>query len=228
MAGKRSYDDGCGAAHALELIGERWALLVVRELMLGPKRFTDLRQDLPGISPNVLTQRLQELEAASILVRRKLPPPAAVWVYALTDWGRELEPLIREIGRWAARSPNKPLGRPMSVNSLVLSFRTMFDAKAADRFETSIALELNGQPFRVAIAWGRLEIEPGEPETPDARIAADPNALAMVVYAGRPLDGAIATGEIMVEGDRAAVERFVTLFPLPEAAPMTADAAGGR
>lgn len=224
MAGKRSYDDGCATAHALELIGERWALLVVRELVLGPKRFGDLRRSLPGISPNVLTQRLQELEAASIAVRRKLPPPASVWVYELTGWGRDLEPLIREIGRWAARSPTLPMGRPMSVNSLVLSFRTMFDPAAARGFRATIALTLDGLPFRAEIADGALEIEPGEAETPDAAIDADPNALAQVVYGGEALDRAIRGGALRIEGDRKAVERFVTLFPLPDRAPSTAEA----
>jgi DNA-binding HxlR family transcriptional regulator len=224
MSGKRNYDDGCATAHALELIGERWALLVVRELVLGPKRFGDLRKSLPGISPNVLTQRLQELEAASILVRRRLPPPASIAVYELTDWGRELEPLIREIGKWAARSPRLPMGRPMSVNSLVLSFRTMFDPTSASSYRATLALRLNGQPFRAQVRYGVLEIEPGEAETPDATVDADPNALAQVVYASRSLAAAEAAGEVTVTGDRTAVERFVTLFPLPEPAPSTAAA----
>ena len=101
----RSYEDGCAAAHALDLIGERWALLVVRELLLGPKRFTDLRAGLPGISPNVLSQRLDELERVGVVRRRRLLPPAASWVYDLTPWGQELEPIILQLGRWGARSP---------------------------------------------------------------------------------------------------------------------------
>src|SRR5215217_4721087 len=105
MSGKRSYEDGCATAHALDLVGERWALLVVRELLLGPKRFTDLRAGLPGISPNVLTQRLHDLEQFAIVRRRKLPPPFGSWVYELTDWGRQLEPVIIQLGRWGARSP---------------------------------------------------------------------------------------------------------------------------
>src|SRR3954469_9371778 len=100
-AARRSYDDACGAAHALDLVGERWALLVMRELMLGPKRFPDLRADLPGTSPNVLPQRLEGLEAAGVLVRRKLPPPASVQVYELTPWGYESEPIFQTLGRWA-------------------------------------------------------------------------------------------------------------------------------
>src|SRR5918998_1024633 len=95
----RSYHDACGAAHALDLVGERWALLVMRELMLGPKRFSDLRGGLPGISANVLTQRLEGLEAAGVLTRRKLPPPASVQVYELTPWGYESEPIFQALGR---------------------------------------------------------------------------------------------------------------------------------
>src|SRR5207249_2572577 len=114
-----------------------WALLVVRELLLGPKRFTDLRASLPGISPNVLTQRLNELEQASVLLRHKLPPPYGAWVYELTAWGKELETVIVELGRWGARSPALPRDPAMSVNSLILSFRSMFDPAAAGNLKGS-------------------------------------------------------------------------------------------
>src|SRR3954447_21088106 len=102
----RTYGDGCAIAHALDLVGERWGLLVVRELLLGPKRYTDLRRGLPNASPNVLAQRLGELERAGVVRRRKLPPRAAVRVYELTDWGRELEGTVISLGHWAARSPS--------------------------------------------------------------------------------------------------------------------------
>ena len=102
-AARRRYEDACGAAHALDLVGERWALLVMRELFFGPKRFSDLRADLPGVSANVLTQRLEGLEAAGIVLRRRLPPPAAAQVYELTEWGQESEPIFQALGRWAAR-----------------------------------------------------------------------------------------------------------------------------
>jgi DNA-binding HxlR family transcriptional regulator len=219
MAGKRSYDDGCAAAHALDLIGERWALLVVRELALGPKRFTDLRIGLPGISPNVLTQRLQDLEAASIVIRRKLPPPAAVGVYQLTDWGLELEPVIRDIGRWAARSPQLPRDRPMSVNSFILSLRTMFDPDAAAGLEAKIDLRLDDQSFRAGISGGRLDLPAAGSDPPDGVLAGDPNALAAVIYGGQKLGDAVRAGDIRIEGDRGLIKRFVTLFPLPEPAP---------
>src|SRR4051812_10552564 len=108
MAARRKYSQGCGTAYALDVIGDRWALLVVRELLLGPKRFTDLRDGLPGIGPNVLSQRLKELEDAGVLRRRVLPPPAGSTVYELTEWGSELEDIVVRLGRWGARSPAMP------------------------------------------------------------------------------------------------------------------------
>jgi DNA-binding HxlR family transcriptional regulator len=223
MVGKRSYEDGCATAHALELFGERWGLLVIRELMLGPKRFTDLRASLPGISPNVLTQRLEELEQASIVIRRKLPPPASVWVYDLTDWGRELEPAFKVIGRWAARSPSMPHGLPMSVNSVVLSLRTMFSPQAAKGLKARIELRLNGGRFRALIGADRMELEAGGIEDPDAIIECNPNALAAVIYGGRKLADAMRGGDIRVTGDKALVKKFISVFPLPEKAAVRAE-----
>src|SRR4051812_9347702 len=133
VATMRTYGDGCGIAHALDLVGERWALLVVRELLLGPKRFTDLRTGLPNVSPNVLAQRLRELEAAAIVRRRKLPPPAGSWTYELTEWGHELEPIAMSLGTWALRSP--AFGgndAPVSLDSVILALGTFFDAAAAE------------------------------------------------------------------------------------------------
>jgi DNA-binding HxlR family transcriptional regulator/putative sterol carrier protein len=215
---KRSYDDGCAAAHALDLIGERWALLVVRELVLGPKRFTDLRAGLPGISPNVLTQRLEELERASVVHRRKLSPPAGAWVYELTDWGLELEPAIMALGRWAARSPHFPQGASIGVDALMLSFRTMFDSKAAAGLEASIELRLGEDRFHAEVARGRLELARGSADQPDAILSAGPDTLAALVYGGRKLAEALRSGDVKVEGDKSSVKRFLTLFPLPERA----------
>jgi len=228
MSSKRSYDDGCATAHALELFGERWALLVIRELMLGPKRFTDLRTSLPGISPNVLTQRLEELEQNAIVVRRKLAPPVSVWVYDLTDWGRELEPAFQVIGRWAARSPSMREGLPMSVNSLILSMRTMFSPQAALDFEARLQFDLDGSRFRAVIAQGRMELEPGNLVDADATVECNPNVLASVVYEGRKLSQAVQSGELIVKGDKSAVKRFITLFPLPKKAPAPSQAPARR
>src|ERR687889_2611556 len=158
---RRTYDDACAAAHALDLVGERWALLVVRELVLGPKRFTDLRAGLPNVSPNVLAQRLRELEAAGVVRRRKLPPPAASRVYELTPWGEELEPVIIRLGRWGARSPLRPRDAELGVDSLVLSLRTMFDPVAAEGLEASYELRLGEDTFRAVVTDGRFEVDRG-------------------------------------------------------------------
>ena len=212
---KRLYDDACGAAHALDLVGERWALLVMRELMLGPKRFSDLRADLPGISANVLTQRLEGLEAAGILVRRKLPPPAVVQVYELTPWGYEGEPIFQVLGRWAARSPNHDPTLPLSAVSLILSFRTMFDPARARELVAKVGLELGRESYVLRIAAGAIEAERGEAADAALSIRGAPPAVAAAVYGGQPVEALEAAGALTVEGDRTLLTRFVTLFPLP-------------
>jgi DNA-binding HxlR family transcriptional regulator len=218
MATRRTYCDACAAAHALDLIGERWALLVVRELLLGPKRFTDLRAGLPNASPNVLAQRLRELEGAGVVRRRKLPPPAASRVYELTDWGMELEPVIIGLGRWGARSPSRPRDAGLGVDSLILSFRTMFDPRIANGLRASYELHLGEDRFRAVVADGRFEVERRSVDRPDAIIESYPATLAALVYEGCSLDEALRSGDIKIEGDRSAVERFLGLFPLPASA----------
>jgi len=226
MAGKRSYEDACGAAHALDLVGERWALLVVRELVFGPKRFTDLRAGLPGISPNVLTQRLEELEQASILRRHKLPPPAAAWVYELTDWGLELEPVIMALGRWGSRSPARPAQMPpISTDSLVMSFKTMFDPAVAAGLDGRVQLVIGESRFRLEFKRGKLELQRGSFDTPDATLEALPDALAGVVYGGYKLADAVRAGDVRADGDKQLIKRFLGLFPLPPTAPVTSSAA---
>jgi DNA-binding HxlR family transcriptional regulator len=215
MATTRTYDDGCAAAHALDLVGERWALLVVRELLLGPKRFTDLKSGLPHASPNVLAQRLRDLEAAGVVRRGKLPPPAASKIYELTEWGRDLEPVIIALGRWGVRSPTKPPDAELGVDSLILSFRTMFDPDQAEGLDASYELRLGEDRFRAEVAEGRLEIERGNAEQPDATVEADAGTLAGLVYDDLELDDALSSEDLRIRGDRAVVERFLALFPLP-------------
>lgn len=227
MSGKRSYDDGCAAAHALDLVGERWALLIVRELVLGPKRFTDLRGGLPGISPNVLTQRLEELERASIVRRRRLRPPAASSVYELTPWGTELEPTIQALGRWAARSPTMRMDLPLSVDALILSLRTMFDSNAAAGLTGRVELRIGEERFvatirksamtlvRSAAATVDLVAEPAV----DTTLEADTDTLVGVIYAGARLADAVKSGRLKISGDKALARRFVGFFTLPERAP---------
>lgn len=213
---RRTYDDGCAAAHALDLVGERWTLLVVRELLLGPKRFTDLRAGLPGASPNVLTGRLRELEEAGVVRRRKLPPPAASRVYELTEWGMDLEPVIIRLGRWGVRSPCRSRdGRDgaLGVDSLILSFGTMFDARAAEGLVASYELGFGEERFRAEVADGRFEVERGSLDRPDVIVETDSGTLGGLVYAGRGLAEAPSCGDVRVEGDKTAVERFLGLFP---------------
>ena len=210
---KRRYDDACGAAHALDLVGERRALLVMRELMLGPKRFSDLRRDLPGISANVLTQRLEGLEKAGVLVRRRLPPPASSQVYELTPWGYEAEPILQVLGRWAARSPSHDPRLPLSSVSLLLSFRTMVDPARAAGLDMQVGLRMGQENYRLHVANGGVEAERGVAERPDFTLTGSATAIAAAVYGGVPLDA--LEGVLEIEGDRAAAETFVTLFPLP-------------
>jgi DNA-binding HxlR family transcriptional regulator len=212
---RRRYEDACGAAHALDLVGERWALLVIRELMLGPKRFGDLRADLPGISANVLTQRLESLEAAGVLVRRKLPPPASAQVYELTPWGYEAEPIFQTLGRWAARSPGHDPGLPLSAVSLFLSFRTMFDPTRAKGLEARVGFRIGEGTFLVTIEDGKISVGRGEIEKVDAVFTGAAPMIAAAVYGGVPLDQLQAQGALKISGDRGCAERFVTLFVLP-------------
>lgn len=216
----RSYEDACGAAHALDLIGERWAILVLRELMLGPRRFSDLRADLPGISANVLTQRLEGLEAAGLLVRRRLPPPAVAQVYELTPWGYESEPILQALGRWSTRSPTHDPTLPLSPVSLFLSFRTMFDAHRAGDFTARLGFRIGEETFVALIGAGTITAEHGPLDGAQVVFAGTAPAIAAVVYGGQPLDAMIAAGALSVEGDRAVAERFVSLFPLPPKAEM--------
>ena len=215
---KRRYDDACGAAHALDLAGERWALLVIRELLLGPKRFSDLKADLPGISANVLTQRLEGLEAAGVLARRRLPPPVSAQVYELTAWGYESEPIFQALGRWAARSPAHDPRLPLSAVSLLLSFRTMFDPGRAAGLAARIGLRNGREEVVVRIAGGSLEAARGAAAGCDLVLAGEAPAVAAAVYGGEPLAALEAAGALAVEGDRRLAERFVTLFPLPSKA----------
>ena len=187
----------------------------MRELMLGPKRFSDLRADLPGISANVLTQRLEGLEAAGVLVRRKLPPPASAQVYELTPWGYESEPIFQTLGRWAARSPQHDPTLPLSAVSLFLSFRTMLDAERARGLVARVGFRIGAETFLARLARGRIEIERGPLEDVDAVFSAAAPVIAAAVYGGQPLTALERAGMLAVDGDRALAERFVTLFPLP-------------
>lgn len=224
MTMMRTYGDGCGIAHALDLLGERWALLVVRELLLGPKRFTDLRDGLPNASPNVLAQRLRELERAEVIGRRKLPPPSGAWVYELTEWGRDLKPLLIALGTWALRSPALPADAPVGTDSVILALGTFFDAAAAGDLTASYELRLGENAFAVRIADGAIDVDRGPVGEPDAVIETDADTLSALVWERRDLADALASGAVAIEGDERAVSRFLELFPAPAVAARYASA----
>ena len=220
MAGRRKYDQGCAVAHALDLIGERWALLVVRDLLLGPKRFTDLLAGLPGASPDVLAQRLRELTEAGVLCRRRLSPPAATWVYELTPWGADLAPIVVGLAQWGSRSPAMRYDAPLGTDSLVLSLEALFDGPAAADFDATIALHLGDERFQIRIAHGKLAVTRGEIEHSDAALETDQTTLLSLLRTDRPLDEALANGNLRLTGSRGVVETFRHLFPLPQPIPI--------
>ena len=217
---RRTYGDSCGIARALDLTGERWALLIVRELLLGPKRFTDLRSALPGISPDVLAQRLRELEGAGVLARRRLAPPAAARVYELTEWGAELEPVLVALGRWGSRAalPDDPPA--LSPDALAIALESMFDPGAAGELEAGYRLELGEHMFTVAVAKGELRVRRPEntlTPTPPPRltITTDPGTLTAALWHGLDIERALDAGALRLAGPRRELDRFLGLFAAP-------------
>ncbi|MDN5931406.1 MAG: helix-turn-helix transcriptional regulator [Pseudonocardia sp.] len=213
----RSYDDPCGVARALDTVGERWALLVVRDLLLGPKRFTDLAAGLPGMSQNVLAQRLRDLEGHGLVRRRVLGPPSGARVYELTDAGHELEEVVLALARWGSRAPLVDRAT-LTADALALALRTTFDAAGAGDLRARVALHPGTDRFATEIADGRFRIVRGEAADPDAVLTADAGVLQGIVFGGADLPPGTVTG------DRALAERFVRLFPRP--APRVGSAGG--
>ena len=230
---KRTYGDSCGIARALDIVGERWALLVVRELVHGPKRFTDLRTGLPRVGPDMLAARLRELEEAGVVRRGALPPPAASKVYELTDWGAELAPVLVALGRWGSRAPMPDQSPPLGIDAAIVALETTFDPEAAGWVDAVYELTLADQVFRLEIAAGRLEVVRGHAPagvTPVASIETDTATLAAVVWHGHPLARAVAEGALRIQGDREAATDFVGLFapPVPVGGDQGGRGAAGR
>jgi DNA-binding HxlR family transcriptional regulator len=210
------YDDACGTAYGMELVGERWALLVLRELMLGPRRFSDLRASLPGISAKVLTERLAGLEEAGALVRRQLPPPGKAQVYELTAWGYAAEPILQEVGRWAAMSSGHDPLLPLSPVSLMLSMRTMFDPARAAGMEAVIGFDVAGEHFVARMKDGALPIIRGEASDAQAMFRAPAaTVLAGLLYADIPPEQLEREAGLTIDGDRALAMRYAAIFELP-------------
>jgi DNA-binding HxlR family transcriptional regulator len=211
----RWYEDACGTAFAMELVGERWSLLVMRELMLGPRRFSKLKNALNGISAKVLTERLESLERAGAVIKRTLPPPANVQVYELTEWGYLAEPAIQELGRWAATSPRHDPTLPLSPVSLMLSFRTMLDKARAKTFDATIGFDVAGESYRAELKDGRLPIRRGEIGDAQVVFRAPAAPLLAAVFYGKVPPQDLAGQGVRIDGDRALAERFIGLFHLP-------------
>lgn len=220
MGTKRSYGEACRFAYALDLVGERWALLIVRELLLGPKRFTDLRAGLPHASPNILSERLRDLEQAGVVHRRKLPPPAASQVYELTRWGQELEPVVTQLGAWGARSPVPPESREIGPDSIVLALRSLFDPAAAAGIDGVYELGIGEDRYRVEVADGELTLDRGRAEDPTAVVEVGEAGLLATVLTGQlSLEQALESGAASIRGAKKEVRRFLRLFPMPEPCP---------
>ena len=209
---RREFEDACGIAHALELVGERWGLLVLRELMFGPRRFSDLKADLPGITPSVLTQRLAEFEERGLIRKSRLPPPASVQVYEATSWGLEVEEALQKLGMWALRSPRHDPTKPVNAVSVMLSLKGMFDPTKAGDFAAKVGINLAEQMFVVTIENGHLEVSRGDFTDCDATFSGAASDLVAAAYLGA------STASLAIEGDAAVAKRFTSIFTLPEKA----------
>lgn len=212
---RRWYQDACGTALAMDLIGERWSLLIVRELLLGPRRFGEIRGALEGLSANILTQRLEGLEKGGILRRRQLPSPVNAQVYELTRWGAALEEPIFALSRWAAGSPAHDVTLPLSNGAFMLSLKTMMNREGARALAIDLGFRIGGEPFRATIVDGGLVIERGDPAGADVIFEGVPTPLAATFYGPLPLTESIREGRVAVTGDVALAQRFVDLFGLP-------------
>jgi DNA-binding HxlR family transcriptional regulator/putative sterol carrier protein len=210
--GSPRYDDPCGIARAMAAIGDRWAVLVIRELMFGPKRFAQIRNGLAGISPNVLSQRLRELEAAEVVEHTVLPAPANVAVYELTDRGRALEPVLIELGRWGSALQNTSKN-DLSVSAMMFSYKTVFDPAAARDGVWQISAD--GETFTVSISGGHIEVRSGATLDADVTFETDMTTLRAVSFGRESMADAEKTGRLRVSGDRRLAARFGRMFPVP-------------
>jgi DNA-binding HxlR family transcriptional regulator len=214
----RSYNEACAIAHALDLVGDRWALLIIRELLFGPKRFTDLRAGLPGAGPNRLSQRLRALDTHGVIQRRKLAPPSASWVYELTDWGSELEPALVHLGRWGRRSPFRDLGAYIGSDSLMLALRDDFEPAAAVDLDATYAIRFGEDHFVVRVAASRIDIERGDPLRPDLTVETDTGTFAALITKRTTLDVVVNTGKVTLTGDSNILRLLLDALPRPEPA----------
>jgi DNA-binding HxlR family transcriptional regulator len=209
----KRFDQYCPIAHALSLVGERWALLVVRELMRGPKRYTDLANGLPGIGTNILAGRLRDLEEAGVVEKRKLPPPYGVTVYDLTPYVRELDEVMHALARWGARS----LGLPSHDEDLpsdwgLNAFRALFYPERALGLTATWVLRVEDDVFTVRLDEGHLQTQLGATADADADLAMDMRTFYELASGDVPLAEPLADGRVRVDGDAGVAARFFDVF----------------
>ena len=227
MSGKRRYGDPCGIARGLDVVGERWALLIVRELLFGPRRFTDLRDSLAGASPNVLSQRLEDLQAAGIVQRHRLPPPAASWVYELTAWGYELEDVLLAIARWGSQAA-AVANHELSPRALLIAMRTTYEPASSDDAAGRFELHISDESFAVATGHGSITVAAAQLPSPDAVIWSGPAALRAVIFGDLTLADALRSGALRIEGDSNAAAALLASFRRPRLAAAPAQQPASR
>ncbi|MGQ5264621.1 winged helix-turn-helix transcriptional regulator [Micromonospora sp. ZYX-F-536] len=214
MGGTRSYGDPCGVARGLDIIGERWALLVVRNLLLGPRRFNDLLAGLPGVSPNVLSQRLRELTEHGVVQRRDLGPPTRVHLYDLTEWGRGLEPVLLQFGRWGSQSPQLPEG-DLGIDSLLLSIKAAFDPARAADLRGVYEFHIDPDTYLAEVADDSVQLRRGTAPEPDATLTTDVDTLRAVCLHQVTMAVAQDSGTLLLSGDEHAKRRLTDLLLAP-------------
>jgi DNA-binding HxlR family transcriptional regulator len=217
MPTSRSYRDSCGIARALDVVGERWALLVVRELVLAPQRFSELRQSLPNVSSNVLADRLRELEQHGVI--RRAATEGAV-VYELTERGRRLEPILEALGDWGIDAPQPAPPAALSASSVLIFLRGAARPDPAAP-ATTCRLDLDGRVWTVRLASGRVQVEPGEPATAAVSLRTEPRTLSALLVDPATLESARADGSVTVVGDLSAIDQLLRAVTDP----WTADSA---
>ncbi|MBJ7331204.1 MAG: SCP2 sterol-binding domain-containing protein [Solirubrobacteraceae bacterium] len=212
----RSYDQYCGAARALDVVGERWALLVVRDLMLGPKRYTDLQAGLSGIGPNVLSSRLRGLQDAGVVTRRTLPPPGSTTVYELTELGEELRPVVRELVRWGRNLlGDPPPGEEMQLSWLVVALEASFRPELARGLHESYEYRIDGEVFHVDVDDGAIAAREGESADPTFVVVSDVETFLAVASQQLTPEQAVEQGRMTLSGDLEAGQRSVAIFGVP-------------
>jgi DNA-binding HxlR family transcriptional regulator len=210
----RSYGQYCGFARGLEVVGERWALMIVRDLLVGPKRFTDLHRGLPGIPTNVLTARLKELEEAGVVQRSVPPRPERGIIYELTPYGAELDEVVASIGRWGAKALGNPReGETITPNSLVTALRTTFQPAAASNVRVRYELRAGPIVLHAKVDHGNLDADVGPIDEPDLVMEVGP-AMRGLMSGEMTAAVAIQTNSIPITGDPKLLELFAQMFKI--------------